>query len=204
MKPKAKEPAKDADAPKDDKPAEEARGRARRRAGRPLLRRLSVQEGSLSPADLRGRAERAANGSARRRIQRRSPGALFRRRARGGSSGQMARGAVSLCVHAAGARGFFVFDRRALFRRRQVQIDRRVGARPAHRRRRRRAHEFRHDHRADGAAAPLFHRGHRHRRRRHRGAQCAECDRRAALRARRQDATLCRAARRHHAGTHRH
>ncbi len=116
----------------------------------------------------------------------------------------MAGRAISACLHAARPRRLSVFDRRALLRRRQVQIDRRARARSAHRRRRRRAHDLRHRDRADGAAAPLLHRSDGDGRRRHRSAQCAERHRAAALRARREDAALCRAPRRGDAGAHRH
>ena len=88
-----------------------ARGRSQRRGRWHILRRLSVQEGGLPAANLRGGAEQPRAGSARWRVQHRSFGALFRGRPCGRAASQMAGGAISLCVDASRARRLRLFER---------------------------------------------------------------------------------------------
>src|SRR5580765_3314683 len=101
---------------------------------------------------------------------------------------------------AAGARGVPVFERRAVFRRAQFPFDPGLGARRAERCRGSGADHPRSDDRADGAAAPLRRRGHRHRRRRHADPRHAACRCGAAVRARDEGAALSGEDRRDRAG----
>ena len=203
------------DAPKKAKKAEAQKsrtgrsGRGRERSGRAraghFLRPVHVQEGSLSPADLRGRAQRAADRCARRRPSTStswraiSPADLRRSVPSNGAprNSRMSsrrRGAKAFCSRPTRASPATASSNRRAVLERDQRTDAGGAARMT----------FDTDDRADRAAAPLLHRSDGDRRRRHRSAQCAERHRAAAFRARREDAALCRAARRGDAGAHRH